>query len=66
MRSTDKGGKMTDTKPKTTTEKLANSHYQPTKAEMEWEFDMPEMAEEDIRKAFFNPTVPGRPKQDRE
>ena len=57
---------MTDTKPKTTTEKLANSHYQPTKAEMEWEFDMPEMAEEDIRKAFFNPTVPGIPKQDRE
>ena len=56
---------MKDKKPKTTTEKLANSHYQPTMAEMEREYDMPEMSEQDVRKAFFNPTAPGRPKPDK-
>ena len=56
---------MTDVKTKTTHEKLANSHYQPTKAEMEREYDMPEMSEQDLRKAFFNPAAPGRPKPDK-
>ena len=55
---------MTDEKPETTYEKLANSHYQPTRIEMEREYDMPEMSEQDLRKTFFDPTAPGRPKPD--
>jgi len=60
-----KGELKTSNKDKTLTEKLADSHYQPTKAELEQEYDMPGMSEKEVRKAFFNPVAPGRPKLDR-
>lgn len=51
-------------KTKTLTEKLADSHYQPTKAEMEREYDMPGADPVELRSTFFNPTNVGRPKPD--
>ncbi len=46
---------MTKLKPKdrTLSEKLADSHYQPSKAEMEQEYDMPGAEMKDLRNAFF-------------
>ena len=50
-------------KPKTLTEKLADSHYQPTRAEMKQEYDMPGATSAQIQKAVFNPVEgPGRVK----
>ena len=49
-------------KPGTLKEKLADSHYQPTKAEMETEYNMPSADMDDLREAFFNPLQAGRPK----
>jgi len=48
---------MTD---KTIKEKLADSHYQPSKAEMEKEYDMPKLSKEQARKSFFEPKHVGR------
>ena len=42
-------------KSKTLTEKLADSHYQPTRTEMKQEYDMPGATSAQIRKAVFNP-----------
>ncbi len=53
-------------KPKTLKEKLADSHFQPTKAEMETEYDMPGADMEDLGGAFFNPLKAGRPKLEQE
>ena len=53
---------MTKSREKTLTEKLADSHYQPTREEMEREYDMPCADMEDLRSAFFNPRMAGRPK----
>lgn len=57
---------MTARKPQNLKEKLADSYYQPTKEEMERSYDMPVMSYEEVRQAFFNPVVLGRPKPDRE
>ena len=35
--------------------KVAPSTYQPSKADKEQEFDMPEASEETVRSAFFRP-----------
>lgn len=45
---------------KTVKQKLANSHYQPSKAEMEKEYDMPNLSKEQARKSFFEPKHIGR------
>jgi len=45
---------------KTIKENLANSHYQPSKAEMEKEYDMPNLSKEQARKSFFEPKHIGR------
>ncbi len=55
---------MTNSNTKTLTEKLADSHYQPSKAEMEQEYDMPRADMECLRGAFFRPSKAGRPKPD--
>ncbi len=47
-------------KDKTITEKLSDSHYQPSKAEMEEECNMPELSEDDIKVFFFEPEKVGR------
>jgi len=47
---------------KTVSEKLTDSHYQPTKAEMKTEYDMPGADMEDLQGAFFNPQQADRPK----
>jgi len=52
--------------PEIVTLRSTGNGRKPTKAEMKREFDMPKMSEKDLHKAFFNPTVPGRPKRDRE
>ena len=51
--------KMSDTK-KTIKTKLSNSHYQPPKAELEKEYDMPKLSKEQARRAFFKPKTVGR------
>lgn len=52
-------------KPKTLQEKLSDSHYQPSKAEMEKEYDMPQASMDSLRQAFFEPSDgAGRPKSD--
>ena len=48
----------------TIAEKLADSHYQPTKTEKETEYDMPDANMDDLRPAFFNPPRAGRSKLD--
>ena len=55
---------MTTSNTKTLPEKLADSHYQPNKAEMEQEYDMPGADMKDLRGAFFNPPKAGRSKPD--
>lgn len=45
---------------KTVKEKLSNSHYQPSKAEMEKEYDMPSLSKKQARKSFFEPKHIGR------
>ena len=41
--------------PEPRTIPLPPSDYQPSKAEMEEEFDMPGMSDEEIRRTFFRP-----------
>lgn len=48
---------MTD---KTVKQKLSNSHYQPSKAEMEKEYDMPKLSKEQARRSFFESKHVGR------
>jgi len=55
---------MTSRNKKTLREKLADSHYQPTKAELETEYDMPGAKMEEIRDAIFKPPQAGRAKLD--
>ncbi len=55
---------MTKPNTKTLPEKLADSHYQPKKAEMEREYDMPCASMEELRDVFFNPAKAGRLKAD--
>ena len=57
---------MTKSKDKTLSEKLADSHYQPTRAEKECEHDMPGTEMKDLRSAFFNPPQAGRSKSGQE
>ena len=57
---------MTKPKDKILSEKLADSHYQPSKAEMEQEYDMPGAEMKDLRGALFNPPQAGRPKPGQE
>ena len=45
---------------KTLQEKLFDSHYQPSKAELEEEVDMPELSEDEVRQFFFSPEKVGR------
>lgn len=45
---------------KTIKDRLANSHYQPSKAEMEKEYDMPSLSKKQARKSFFEPKHVGR------
>ena len=48
---------------KPTSQKLSDSHYQPSKAEMEQEYDMPHASMDSLRRAFFEPSDgAGRPK----
>ena len=50
-------------KPISIIEKLLDSHYQPNKAEMEQEYDMPKASMDKIKQAFFSPSEgAGRPK----
>jgi len=42
-------------RPKPRTIELASADYQPSKAEMEKEYDMPGASREEIRGAFFSP-----------
>ena len=56
---------MSKSKEKTLSEKLADSHYQPTKAEKDREYDMPGADMSDLRDMFFNPPQAGRPNPDR-
>ena len=41
--------------PEPATLELPPSDYQPSKAEIEQEFDMPGMSPEEMRRAFFRP-----------
>lgn len=50
---------MSSTK-KSIKQKLANSHYQPSKAELKKEYDMPNLSKEQARRAFFKPKTVGR------
>ena len=53
---------MTNKKDFTLTEKLSDSHYQPSKAEMEQEYDMPKASMDTLRQVFFDPSSgAGRP-----
>lgn len=45
---------------KTIKPKLTNSHYQPSKAEIEKKYDMPNLSKDQARKAFFKPKTVGR------
>ena len=48
---------------KTISQKLSDSHYQPSKAEMEQEYDMQQASMDNLRRAFFEPSDgAGRPK----
>ena len=57
--------KLTDNGKKTLSEKLADSHYQPSKAEMEQEYDMPGADIKCRRGAFFSPSEAEKPKPDK-
>ncbi len=50
-------------KPIEIKDKLADSHYQPSKAELEQEYDMPALSDEQVMAFFFNPATPGRGKR---
>jgi len=43
-------------------EPLANPHHRPPKSGTGQEYAMPEMSQEEARKALFNPNAPERPK----
>jgi len=55
---------MTRRNKKKLREKLADSRYQPTKAELETEYDMPGAKMEDIRDAIFKRPRASRSKPD--
>ena len=57
-----KDKKTTQQKPKEIT-LPSRKDYQPSKAEMEKEFDMPEADIETVRKAFFQPLKVVEPKE---